>query len=184
MMHDRDDRRLVASFALLCGLIAPLVLYTVDASLPYNALELPLVGRQAARTLVPEGWKFFTRDATEPRLHPRRRDFTGAWLSADLGANAEAHHWFGLRRTSRVQPIELGALVANVDESQWRDCKVSTDICLEAAPTAATIVNVHPLRSLCGDIGLVLQQPVPWAWARRLGHVTMPARVLRLDVIC
>lgn len=184
MKHDSRDRRLVAFFVLLCGLIAPFVLYAVDASLPYNALELPLVGRQTARTLVPEGWKFFTRDATEPRLYPHHRDLAGAWLSADLGANAEARHWFGLRRTSRVQSIELGALVANIDESQWRDCEVSTDICLDAAPIAAIIVNVHPLRSLCGDIGLVLQQPVPWAWARRLGRVTMPARVLRLEVIC
>lgn len=178
------DRALILLFTVCCAIVAPVSCYTVHASLPFNALEMPLGGRSTARTLAPEGWKFFTREAQEPRLFPLQRGPDGDWRSVSFGSNAEPTNWFGLRRISRAQAIEIGKILERVDTASWRACEQTIEACLDAAPVTISLANLDRLRSLCGDVGFVLQRPAPWAWARRLGFVEMPARVLRLVIQC
>lgn len=184
MSTQSNDLRIVAVFSLCLAVVVPAACFTINASLPYNALGAPLVGRSAARTLAPEGWKFFTREPEEPRLLPWMRSPLGVWSPAHLGANAEPRNLFGLGRMSRAQAVEMGQLVSDVENAVWHDCNLPIDACLEEAPIVATIANRHTLHSLCGDVGLVLQRPVPWAWARRRVYVEMPTKLMRIRVAC
>jgi len=47
-----------------------------------------------------------------------------------------------------------------------------------------TIESAQPERALCGAVGIVLQKPVPWAWARDGRSVIMPSRVARFWIAC
>ena len=158
-------------------------MYTVHGSLPHNALTLPGGAKLQTAVWAPEGWKFFTRNPREEQTHLYTRAGS-SWANASTGPNALARNLFGLSRAGRVQPLEYGALVKDVPKEAWVDCEGSPMECLEEAPVAASLSNTALRKTLCGSVGIVLQKPIPWAWADSKRPVVMPSRVLRLEVSC
>ncbi|MFY0526553.1 SdpA family antimicrobial peptide system protein [Archangium gephyra] len=158
--------------------------YTVYAALPYNTIQLPHSQGSPIRTVLPQGWKFFTRNPTEPQLGLRLQTSSGNWVDGSLGQNASPRQLFGIRRDSRAQPSEAEALLRDVPASRWTDCEGPPERCLEASAPVAAVSNPVRDATLCGEVGFILQKPVPWAWARMLGDVVMPSRVVRLEVQC
>jgi len=157
--------------------------YAAHAALPHNTVRLPGGEERGIRSVLPEGWKFFTRPPQEPRLAIHRRD-EGVWRPINAEANAEPRHLFGLRRAARAQPMEAASLLGGVAATAWRKCEVAPERCLDEAALAAEAENQSRTPTLCGDLGFVRQPPVPWAWARRLGPVTMHSKVVRVRVRC
>jgi antimicrobial peptide system SdpA family protein len=151
--------------------------------MPHNSLRLP--GESTARValLLPEGWKFFTRDPEEPRLRPYTLKY-GSWLDASRGPSAAPKYAFGLNRLVRTQGVEMALLLSTVPDSAWTPCTRDPVRCLPQVGSTATIRNPSPLPSLCGTIAFAKQKPVPWAWSNRSPPVVMPSRVLRLEVQC
>src|SRR5215218_8664142 len=88
--------------------------YAVHTVFPFNPLHLPGAKTISARTWIPEGWGFFTRDPREERLLLFRRTEGGAWVSASLGPAARRANFFGMNRYFRAQGIEVGLLLASV----------------------------------------------------------------------
>lgn len=177
------DGFLVVACATFLAFAALSVVYTVQASQPYNALEVPASLRSTARTLAPERWEFFTRDPKEPRISSFRLSTEGDWESAELGVNAEPEFLFGLRRISRAHSLEMGQILSAIEDSMWHDCSAPIDTCINAmAAVPVSNKTIHP--RLCGDVGFGLRNPIPWAWARRLGHVNMPTKFVRLLIQC
>ena len=161
-------------------------LYVVHAQIPRNVLELPLerVLRPAIPFLAPEGWAFFTRDPREPRLLPYRHATNGVWAYAHAGPHADLRNVFGLDRISRAQGVEIGLLLGEFADTAWQPCTDAPTLCLDELPRTVSITNRSPAPTLCGDVGLVRQEPVPWAWARVESETTMPSTVVRLDIRC
>jgi antimicrobial peptide system SdpA family protein len=161
-------------------------LYIVHAQIPRNVLELPFeqTVRSAIPFFVPEGWAFFTRDPREPRLLPYRRGTDGIWAYAHAGPHADIRNVFGLDRISRAQGVEIGLLLGEFADTAWRTCTDAPTLCLDDQPPSVPITNHSPAPTLCGDVGLVRQEPVPWAWARVGSETTMPSTVVRLDIRC
>jgi antimicrobial peptide system SdpA family protein len=165
-------------------------IYAVHAVMPPNPIKLPFEKhlRLYALMLLPQGWAFFTRDPREERFHVFSRDQNGKWIRALRGPNASPANFFGLKRASRAQGIEVGLLLSKVPGSGWQTCSEQPEVCLEQAPLVATIENITPHPTLCGEVGLALQKPVPWAWSyHRSGSqitITMPSKVARLEVRC
>jgi antimicrobial peptide system SdpA family protein len=176
------SRELVA-LALSSSFFATAGAYAVHASMPHNAIELPGEKRFNAQIVLPEGWKFFTKDAREPRVLAFTRE-GGAWRSSDFGPNADAR-FFGLDRVGRTQGVEIGLLLEAAKGEPWSPCSGSPVECLDAAtPVAEPIVNLAGAQTLCGDVALVRQAPVPWAWAHAAAETRMPSTVLRMTVQC
>lgn len=158
--------------------------YSIHAALPINAIELPFGESVYARLWLPQGWKFFTRDPREDDIKAFIRKREGEWTNAMNGPNGSPSNFFGVSRVSRAQGIELGLLTTAVRKSAWQPCKEEPESCLEAASPLASMKNITPKPTLCGEVGLVLQPPVPWAWSKSADEITMPSKVIRIVVQC
>ncbi len=88
----------------------------------------------------------------------------------------------GLNRLGRSQGTELAILVQQVPPAGWSDCRQAPAVCLSRLPGNRTIADTSTHRTVCGDVGLVVQQVLPWAW--RDLRTVMPSRVARVRVAC
>lgn len=176
--------RQTSAFVLLVVLSAVIGSYAVHSQMPTNALELPGEGqlRPALRVLLPQGWAFFTRSPREERYYTYRKEVDG-WSVASLGPHSEAGNLFGLDRRSRAQGVELGLLHGVIPGGAWHKCAEHPLRCLDGV-TPISVSNRSPAPTLCGEIGIALQEPVPWAWSSARAELTMPSRVVRLEISC
>jgi len=159
-------------------------IYAVHAALPLNAVSLPLEESITPQMWIPEGWKFFTRSPREDVINGFIRGPDGNWVSALRGVNGSPSNLFGIKRTTRAQGIEIGLLITAVSQSAWQQCKEELETCAEKAPLDTTLRNVTPNPTLCGEVALTKQPPVPWAWSRSGKKITMPSKVVRINVKC
>ena len=157
--------------------------YSVHAAMPFNPLALPEEDDVAARSWLPQGWRFFTRDPREDQTLLYRLD-EGRWVSASLGPNFRLRNYLGLSRVGRSQAMEMAMLIWGLSKNTWHKCEEASSSCLSAYESPLKVTNKSPVPSLCGPIGIVLQEQIPWAWAGDHSDVIMPSRVLRLDVQC
>jgi antimicrobial peptide system SdpA family protein len=180
----RAQRRAGAAFLLSASGAALLALYSAQPALPPNPLRLPFAQRMETGLLLPQGWKFFTRDPQEERILVFTRNRGGRWRPATLGPIARPANRFGVSRIPRAQGVETGLLMSRMSKRDWRDCATRPEECLRSAPAVRNLRNRSPRPTLCGAVGLVLQKPVPWAWSRADEEIVMPSRVARLEVLC
>lgn len=177
--------RAIGALTLLCGSLAAIVTsYSLHAGMRFNAIRLPFEEKLDMPLFLPQGWKFFTRDAREERTFPFARIAGRGWVSAAPGANGDSGHLLGARRDSRAHGAEIAALMHQAEGTSWTACTASSSDCLDAVSTLVVVVNTSPRPTLCGDIGIVRQAPVPWAWSRDAQDTTMPSRAIRLAVQC
>jgi antimicrobial peptide system SdpA family protein len=111
------------------------------------------------------------------------RDESGAWQLALLSPHSEFRNLLGFARASRAQGVEMGLLTGTLKKDDWHECRSSVTECLDREP-ALTVANASLAPSLCGDVGLIRQAPVPWAWSKSGRDITMPGTVVRLEVSC
>lgn len=174
----------VAVAALLMGTFWTVIAaYAVHAAMPPNAVRLPLEDKLRMRDVLPQGWAFFTRDPQEPAIIPHVRS-KGRFVAVDKGPNANKHNWFGIRRLARAQNVEVGILMSKVPMAFWDRCRSAPVVCLEKAGLARTLSNPFPRPTVCGEVGLVRQESIPWAWTRDDTVPMMPSKIVRLEVRC
>lgn len=179
------DLRWLGLSALSLGAVWLIVsVYAVHAALPSNPISLPFENQISVRSWLPQGWGLFTKDPRQERMFMFGRQDDGRWNSLSLAPLARASNAFGLNRASRAQGVEADRLFVKLANKDWRACQDEPVRCLEMASVVATLHNVSPRPTLCGDVGLVLQPPVPWAWSRSGSKIVMPSRVARLKVGC
>lgn len=149
------------------------VTYALRFYLPFNPSRLasrtpPLVA------LVPEGWGFFTRDPREEDVFIYFKSDSNTWLLLS--------QWtFGFDRSGRRTSREGRSLLTQID-AEAAACRKDHVSCLDdVAPQEKTATTDH-VPTLCGDVGFVIQEPIPWAWAS--ADVVMPSRVVRVRVTC
>jgi sporulation delaying protein A len=177
----RRSIAIVIAWILIVGCV-------VDSQVLGNAVGLPF-GRplaRAVRIITPQGWAFFTFPVHKPRLQAwkPRDDPAGRWISAQLGPNAQPRHLGGLDRSSRTQLLEMAVLSDTTPAARWITCPDgTTSRCFNHADPVR-VVNVSRSPTLCGRVGLSQTPPVPWEWRARRDTLTMPSRVIVLDVAC
>lgn len=157
--------------------------YVLNASLPYNAIHLPMEEDLDLQVLLPQGWNFFTKDARSPRMQYYRTN-GGSWTSINLGPNSRPTNAFGLNRQARGQGVEAGLLLQSIPDSSWMDCAAPAPECLSEAALADTVRNPSPSPSLCGTVGVVRRPPVPWAWSRSGRSIHMPGNAIKIHSQC
>jgi antimicrobial peptide system SdpA family protein len=168
-----------AALALAAAAVAVLV-YAVHAAMPANPIQLPLENPTSVRLLLPQGWAFFT--ASPRTVYPQAYERSaGRWVHQG-GSLAVPSGLLGLNRSGRARSSEIALLVQDVPGTQWRPCSTDPLRCLAASPVSAHLVNTSALRNLCGAVGFVQQQVLPWAW--RGTATIMPSLVLRTEVSC
>lgn len=110
----------------------------------------------------------------------------------DMNTKKEAGRWpnnniknlFGLIRYGRAQGTELGLLMNEIPDTNWRKCQKGSLQCLYTENSQLTIKNTTPEPTLCGDLGIAKEKPVPWAFGDEYGKINMPSIVVRVKVQC
>jgi antimicrobial peptide system SdpA family protein len=178
--HDVKTRQRVGVVAALVAFIAVLV---VNIELPSHPTGATEQHRNLLRVFIPEGWSFFTLSPRKSLPEPMRlRD--GHWESAAAGPNAAVADGFGVDRIRRAQGTEIALILAAAPRDAWTTCDHDMIECLSAVSVTYPAVDAAARPSLCGDIGLVDQQPLPWAWRRAERSTVMPSKVIRMEVRC
>ncbi|MEJ3745595.1 SdpA family antimicrobial peptide system protein [Actinomycetes bacterium KLBMP 9797] len=172
-MDDTGLGRRIAVTVLVAGL---LVGYVIRAVVPVAAMPAP-PGRSVARALIPEGWAFFTREPRQPSPVVHTQDRDGRWRPAPGRSRGPA----GLDKRDRSRNAEIAMLMDRLDGAAWTTCDREPGACLATA-RETEVANTATVRTLCGDVGIVLQEVLPWAW-KDLPTV-LPSRVARLTVTC
>ncbi|WP_345626524.1 SdpA family antimicrobial peptide system protein [Rugosimonospora acidiphila] len=180
----REQSRLGRRVAALAVLALVVVVYVVQAALPVTAFSLPLDKSQQIRGLVPEGWAFFTKSPRIPDPTVYGLGSGGRWrtLTESPQADPTRDSLFGLDRLSRSQGTEVAIVTNQIPAKAWTECTRQATDCLSQLSPAATITNFSTHHSVCGNVGVAIQEVLPWAW-HGLSTV-MPSKVARVVVTC
>jgi antimicrobial peptide system SdpA family protein len=183
--EERRKLRALGAFtlALTCVWLT-IAVNAVHMALPFNPIRLPFERWVHVRFWAPEGWGFFTRNPQEEVLLVFVRERDGQWTSASMGPNGMPRNAFGLNRASRAQNVELGQLAGGIPQKAYQPCQHQPAVCLEQDPVVVSLNNPTPSPTLCGQVGIAMQKPVPWAWSDSRDRIVMPSRVARMKVDC
>jgi antimicrobial peptide system SdpA family protein len=175
---DRQLGRVTIALGAVGIALAGLAVYT---SLPANAIQASVGLTRTVQTLMPQGWGFFT--ASPLTVYPQafERSADGDWVNQG-GSLAVPSDLFGLDRSRRALGAEIALLIQYIPGHDWRTCGQVPTRCLDRVPVAAHLVNTSTLDNLCGNVGFVRQQVLPWAW--RGTRTVMPSLVVRAEVSC
>jgi antimicrobial peptide system SdpA family protein len=178
-----SDTRLGIYVLALMLFWTTVVAYSVHPVLPANPIQLPLEENSPLVKLLPQGWGFFTRDPRSPEMFAFVKTSDGLWQPVVSGKP----FWPRLLEFSRrrkLAHVEIGVILYELSDPQWQACQDLPAICLENAPLSGTVKNILSPPSLCGEVGIIQQTPIPWAWSQSPEETLMPSEVLRLQVSC
>ncbi len=186
--HDREpvkvsDKTLGIYVLALLFFWTTVFAYAVHPVLPANPLELPLEEKSPLVHFLPQGWAFFTRDPRSMDLSAFVRAPDSTWHPSPAGKRFWPH-LPNFSRRWKLAGIEVGIVLSELPDWQWQTCQELPTTCLEKTPLSGTIENIMSPPSLCGEVGLVRQPPIPWAWSHSPEETVMPSEVLRFEVSC
>ncbi|WP_226360941.1 SdpA family antimicrobial peptide system protein [Pseudonocardia sp. ICBG1142] len=164
-----------------------LALVNAAATLPASPLfsQAAINVLEPVRSLLPQGWGFFTKNPREPALSIYAQR-SGSWRVISEGSNASPKRAYGLDRTARTEQYEIEDLLKQSEKMPWTGCSVGDDLgsCLTNSDKKhhqpVSLASEHP--RFCGNIALVTTDPVPWAWANHL--FTQPSHYKLLTSSC
>ncbi len=170
---------------MLWGFLTVVFGYAVHGSMDgATAVELPLEQQLNTVSYLPEGWKFFTRNAREEISLLYKQDSDGHWTRADSGVIASSHNLFGLSRKGRNEGIESGFILTAIPPDFFEECPDDADTCLQNRRPKLRIGTGSRRPVFCGTVGVVVTPRVPWAWARLSKPPTMKSKVVVVEVKC
>lgn len=188
-MNDTSNTLLGGFTVVLALLAAALIVVAAHPATTFNPTKASVLGAgsnrivSAYQLLLPEGFAFFTRDPREPDIQRFQRS-GGTWESVALGPHSRPSNLFGLNRHSRTQGVEYALLLKEYPLDRWSECDVDPKTCLDRVAVTDSIANPDPRPTLCGTVGFVRQEPVPWAWSASLDSIEMASQILKLHVSC
>jgi antimicrobial peptide system SdpA family protein len=159
--------------ALSSFLIAVVVLFagfwlSIYSVLPQNVLSRST--RDPAliqyHVIWPQGWGFFTKNPESVTVDAYAVQDGKVATSLLRTPQGLPQNSFGLSRTQRAQGPEIANLDAALPKSAWVSCTPGQADCLSKATARkpVDVVNSSPLHSVCGDVILASEKPVPWAF--------------------
>ncbi|TXF85704.1 SdpA family antimicrobial peptide system protein [Neolewinella aurantiaca] len=166
-MSKNETRVLTAVFTGAVLLVCLMAFSVMVAVAPFNPISTKLQVGAEINTLIPEGWAFFTRNAREPDFFYYEK-IDGEWGRMDrYFPNSTPLNAFGMNRRSRAITTEMVLLLQKMPAGAW----VESEEVLNAFNVAAldtakayAVSNTLPVPYLCGDIAIVMAEPIPWAY--------------------
>lgn len=179
-LNQKSSVKFGVSFLAISVLWFLIFLYAIQSALPPNPIkDLPFSKKVNIITWFPQGWGFYSkspRDSYFSLVDVKSGELAATW------PNNLPENYFGLKRYGRSQGIESGMISAQVPETSMEECNEDPTKCLKKSKVKIDVKNESPNPTICGDIGIVNQQPVPWAWSKR--KIDMPSKIARVNVTC
>ncbi|MWV29756.1 SdpA family antimicrobial peptide system protein [Rathayibacter iranicus] len=171
---------------MVAGIVGlTLAFYVFQGAVSFRPSVLPPARNdviQVTRQIAPQGWAFFTKDAQSDYLVPFEvSDNSLVNRSVDVSASAE---WaLGFNRMGRAQGAEIATFLQGVGQGAWTKCGTENACEAVAAGEPLRVHNPRNNPTLCGELLLVAQKPVPWEW-RNLQAEARFHEAIFLDVAC
>lgn len=160
-----------------------LIAYVMAGSITESPIKLPFKNTINLLAIAPEGWGFFTRNPREPALNIYKHN--GIEWTCVNSQNSNPSNLFGLKRDPRIQGVELSFLLQQIPDTLWISCSTELNKFLtENSIIKLDIKNDTPVKSLCGEVIIQRQPPVPWAWSKSRDNINMPSKVIMLNINC
>lgn len=167
----------------------PLKLWAVIliSSVPSNPLKPSQKTVMNMRTLIPQGWSFFTKNPREvsPIIFKK---YDGQWENISY-KNASYRNLFGLSRKSRSLMVSLGNKTGKIPKQDWGEYPIEIKKTYKSSyldkfdiPNFSVITDKP--NKLCGDILVLEKEYIPWAWSRNSENLNMPAKAIILNIEC
>lgn len=153
-------------------------MYVAFASIPFNPLSLSF-SKSYLYSLVPEGWGFFTKNPKEEVALIFKRTSDDHWELFSR-SNADSEFLFGISRKNRRVLAETQYLVDRLRDSLFlpRQGKALDFVTKNIILTKSAFNN--PI--LKGDMIVVKQKRLPWAWSSNYKRINMPYKAVRIYV--
>ncbi|MGG0219813.1 SdpA family antimicrobial peptide system protein [Bacillus mycoides] len=155
-------------------------LYSIIAVLPGSTFSVSTKNKLLVSNTIPQGWGFYSKDPREEMINlvdPNTGKTAAKW------PNNMPVNMFGLKREGRSQGIEVGLLMEGVKKEQWNSCSKNPTNCLKEIKEPIKINNPTKNATVCGEYGIILQKPVPWAWSKNK-EIVMPSKITKVNSIC
>lgn len=170
--------------ALFCAAVASVAFIN---ALPLNPARLQLSFVKETFTLIPQGWAFFTRSPREAQvlLYAASPEAPGR-LTPVKHQHAAAYNAFGLNRRSTQIMSELQMIKSKLADSLFitTNWNYQRGLYGPIPDKAVEVENIMGSQLLCGEYVLVFQEVIPWAWASSMDKIKMPAKAIKLNVVC
>ncbi|MFH6993129.1 SdpA family antimicrobial peptide system protein [Flavobacterium sp. FlaQc-48] len=163
---------------LIVGFWIIFLSYIFEASIPIPSNET-FKRKATFFNIIPQGWGFFTRDPRENEI----------WTYQILNntaikvtqTNGNLNNFYGASRKNRLISIELGLLVSQIHTSSWINMKGGKLILDKKIHTDTILNSLNPC-NIKGNLFIVEQERVPWAWSKNLHTIVMPYKYAKVYV--
>lgn len=162
-----------------------LIFKVTVAAMPYSPFSGSQIDTYNFRNMMPQGWGFFTRNPREENYFIYQKDTLGNY-ALSVNSNNGLKNLFGIKRTSRIQSMEIGVLIQRLEKYDWISCPEGNNKCAAQIDTLSPIavLNTTTSPTLCGELMLTQKQTVPWAWGKHYYEIDMPAKTIKINSIC
>lgn len=172
---------------LFWGTLALILFLT---AMPYSSLEMDKTTKLRFQRILPEGWSFFTKSPRDPYVFilTVKDDKLAAYSNLP---NSNPQNLFGAKRNGRAIGVEFGLLTQDLSEQDWLECDPKEILALAQSDTVPSITVKNPYKRplLTGEVVVVTQEPIPWAWSASHEKATntptklaMPTKLLKLNI--
>lgn len=142
--------------------------------------------RLAFNVLASEDYGFFTKNPESDALEVYAVDH-GSLTDITSTPQNKPGNLFGLSRLQRAQGPELANL-SDQEHEAWVRCAAveQPDACLSAAVarTASAAHNTSTVPTVCGDVVLADEVPVPWSYRSLIPYQHKVVETVHLTVSC
>ncbi|MEM5019462.1 sporulation-delaying system protein SdpA [Bacillus subtilis] len=138
----------------------------------------PLFKKNFLQQLSPQGFGFYSKSPTEENISFHTKE------NLKL-PNALPNNFFGIKREGRVQAIELGKIVENIDPKNWKTCEnhnSCTNLEKQIKPIKV-IKNEDYIHLSKGEYLIYRQKPLSWYWIDFKQTTSFERKVLKIKIV-
>ena len=170
------------SFVAVCLFWAAFTFFSLLVYVEDNPVRMSYKSSHNSRVLFPQGWAFFTKSPRDPNI--QLYHIVNGKLEVLPGQRqATFANLMGVRRNARAMSVEYAKMLYEIPATKWVKCDINPNIFIKKYPLEAlNIKNPTPRALLHGDIYLIQQATVPWAWVKFAKNVTLPSTILHLNI--
>lgn len=171
------------SLIVIFGLLATALLFSFPSNIFVGRTHASL--KNGFNIIASESFPFFTRNP--------ETDFAGVYsISPDgkisnllITPQAKPRNGFGFSRRQRAQGPELAFLTKD-PKLDWRKCQGSALDCVRRGTErrAVKISNDSPVPSICGNVFLTIEKPVPWSYREFVDYNSRVQKIAYASVRC
>jgi len=182
----RNKYLITILFCFLTVFWVSLSIILLAIAMPYNPISGYITNERSIKSIIPEGWGFFTKSPRDEALYTFILK-SNVWIPYSGQNNSNAFNFFGINRNAREKGILYSTLLKQLNGSDWASYKNVGLRQFNNIHLKTVIVNnsTDDLEFCSQTLLLVQTSTIPWAWSNSVnGTNGIVAHVAKIYVNC